>query len=320
MTSDQNRRKFLATAAGAAAFTIVPRHVLGGQGVVAPSDKITLAHIGTGTEGLREMLDLIAIPEIQIVAVCDPNQHASGYRDWSKSGLRDDPPGHRQTGVEARRRRRGTGRPGGGQGRRGGLLRRRTAGRQVQRLRRLRRLPRNARKGKGPERGQDHDAGPPARRHFHRGHEAGQACDRAQAPLQPLEGSQAGDGYGARDRGRHALHAVGQQRIDGPGDGMDQGRLHRHAAGDSQLDESPGLAAVADAAHGYAAGARKVSTGTCGWGPRRSAPYHPNYTNMVFRGWYDFGGGSMADMGHYSLWTVFNALELARADRASSRC
>ncbi|MEO6675496.1 MAG: hypothetical protein ABIN93_18860 [Ginsengibacter sp.] len=28
---------------------------------------------------------------------------------------------------------------------------------------------------------------------------------------------------------------------------------------------------------------------------------------MVFRGWYDFGGGSMADMGHYSLWTVFNA-------------
>ena len=31
---------------------------------------------------------------------------------------------------------------------------------------------------------------------------------------------------------------------------------------------------------------------------------------MVFRGWYDFGGGSMADMGHYSLWSVFNALQL----------
>ena len=62
MTSDQNRRNFLTAAAGAAAFTIVPRHVLGGQGVVAPSDQITLAHIGTGTEGLREMLDLLAIP------------------------------------------------------------------------------------------------------------------------------------------------------------------------------------------------------------------------------------------------------------------
>jgi hypothetical protein len=39
-------------------------------------------------------------------------------------------------------------------------------------------------------------------------------------------------------------------------------------------------------------------------------PYSPDYTHMLFRGWYHFGGGSMADMGHYSLWTVFNALEL----------
>ena len=34
-------------------------------------------------------------------------------------------------------------------------------------------------------------------------------------------------------------------------------------------------------------------------------PYHPNYTHNVFRGWYDFGGGSIADMGHYSLWPLF---------------
>jgi hypothetical protein len=46
-------------------------------------------------------------------------------------------------------------------------------------------------------------------------------------------------------------------------------------------------------------------------GPEAQRPYHPDYTHMVFRGWYDFGCGSMADMGHYSLWTVFNALELA---------
>jgi hypothetical protein len=45
-------------------------------------------------------------------------------------------------------------------------------------------------------------------------------------------------------------------------------------------------------------------------GPEATRPYSPEYTHMVFRGWYDFGGGSMADMGHYSLWTVFNALEL----------
>src|SRR5450432_1478547 len=33
MNSEQNRRKFLGTAAAAAAFTIVPRHVLGGPGI-----------------------------------------------------------------------------------------------------------------------------------------------------------------------------------------------------------------------------------------------------------------------------------------------
>lgn len=51
-----SRRKFiLAGGAVAAGFTIVPRHVLGGPGFVPPSEKITLAYIGCGTQGLREM-------------------------------------------------------------------------------------------------------------------------------------------------------------------------------------------------------------------------------------------------------------------------
>jgi predicted dehydrogenase len=45
-------------------------------------------------------------------------------------------------------------------------------------------------------------------------------------------------------------------------------------------------------------------------GPALPRPYHPHYTHTVFRGWYDFGGGSMADMGIYSLWPVFTALDL----------
>jgi hypothetical protein len=45
-------------------------------------------------------------------------------------------------------------------------------------------------------------------------------------------------------------------------------------------------------------------------GPEANRDYSPDYTHMMFRGWYDFGGGAMADMGHYSLWTVFNALKL----------
>jgi predicted dehydrogenase len=85
-----NRRKFLGSAAAASmAFTIVPRYVLGGQGFVAPADKITLGYIGCGTQGLREMTSLIADPEIQIVAVCDPNKFTTDYVDWSPNDIRN---------------------------------------------------------------------------------------------------------------------------------------------------------------------------------------------------------------------------------------
>ena len=45
-------------------------------------------------------------------------------------------------------------------------------------------------------------------------------------------------------------------------------------------------------------------------GPSLPRPYHPHYTHAVFRGWYEFGGGAVADMGHYSLWPVFQHFEL----------
>jgi hypothetical protein len=45
-------------------------------------------------------------------------------------------------------------------------------------------------------------------------------------------------------------------------------------------------------------------------GPSLDRPYHPAYTHTNFRSWYEFGGGSIADMGHYSLWPVFQLLSL----------
>ena len=91
MSSDQNRRSFLTTAAGtAAAFTIVPRHVLGGTGFVAPSDKLNVAYIGVGTQGIRELLPMLKNDDIQVVAVCDPNFCTNNYVDWDKHGLRND--------------------------------------------------------------------------------------------------------------------------------------------------------------------------------------------------------------------------------------
>jgi hypothetical protein len=39
-------------------------------------------------------------------------------------------------------------------------------------------------------------------------------------------------------------------------------------------------------------------------------PYHPAYTPVVFRGWYDFGSGALGDMGNYSFFQVWKILKL----------
>src|SRR3954447_12405229 len=88
-SSAVSRRKFIATGGAAAtAFTIVPRHVLGGAGYVAPSEKITLACIGFGTQAIREIGGILARPEVQIVAVCDVEKDGRHYLEWSKNEIR----------------------------------------------------------------------------------------------------------------------------------------------------------------------------------------------------------------------------------------
>ena len=86
-----NRREFIGTAATiAASFSIVPSHVIAGLGKVPPSDQITVANIGCGTQGLREMGGLLLNPQIRVVAVCDSNKYTEDYIDWSPYGIRDD--------------------------------------------------------------------------------------------------------------------------------------------------------------------------------------------------------------------------------------
>ena len=78
-----SRRKFLGQGAAAAmAFSIVPRHVLGGAAFVPPSDKINMAFIGVGSQGLRVMLHFLKEPDVQGVAVCDPNQSSADHPQW----------------------------------------------------------------------------------------------------------------------------------------------------------------------------------------------------------------------------------------------
>jgi hypothetical protein len=83
LNGSMSRRKFLGqTAAAAIGFTIVPRHVLGGTGYVAPSDKVNIAFIGVGAQGLRVMLHFLGEPDVQGVAVCDVNKSAANYPQW----------------------------------------------------------------------------------------------------------------------------------------------------------------------------------------------------------------------------------------------
>lgn len=84
-----SRRGFMGAAASAAAFTIVPRRVLGGPGYIAPSDKINTACIGTGSQGIRVMMEFLKQPEMQIVAVCDVNKESGDYVEWWPNELRD---------------------------------------------------------------------------------------------------------------------------------------------------------------------------------------------------------------------------------------
>src|SRR2546426_3499888 len=75
-----SRRKFVSQgAATAMAFSIVPRHVLGGPGFVPPSDKVNIAFIGVGSQGLRVMLHFLKEPDVQGVAGCDPKKGSAGH-------------------------------------------------------------------------------------------------------------------------------------------------------------------------------------------------------------------------------------------------
>ena len=67
--SKMTRRDFLGAASTtAAAFMIVPRHVIGGPGFVPPSDKLNIACIGVGGKGRS---DTTSVSTENLVAFCD---------------------------------------------------------------------------------------------------------------------------------------------------------------------------------------------------------------------------------------------------------
>jgi len=307
-----SRREFVSlTAAPALAFTIVPRHVLGGKGYIPPSDKITLAYIGVGTQGIRELLPLLAVPQIQVIAVCDPNQKAVGYKDWGKDYLKNE---IRKTVNKP------DWEPGGDNGVAGG----RENGKSIVDLYYANIHPELKYKGCN------------AYADFREMFEKEKSLDAVKIMTPDhLHGLIS---MAAIKRGKHVLvHKPMSNRLVESKKVIDAAKKNPKVITHLIPWDSNGSmeTVMAWLKAGAIGNLQEVHNWTnrpvwpqyptipedkppvpdgFNWdlwlGPEADRPYHPNYTHMVFRGWYDFGGGAMADMGHYSLWTVFNALQL----------
>jgi predicted dehydrogenase len=84
-TTRISRRDFLGGAVAAStAFTVVPRYVLGGAGHTPPSEKVNIAVIGTGGQGLHNIRALFGQADAQIIAVCDVNEESDYSRFYYK--------------------------------------------------------------------------------------------------------------------------------------------------------------------------------------------------------------------------------------------
>lgn len=304
------RRKFIsASATAAAAFTIVPRHVMGGGKYVAPSDTITLAYIGMGTQGIREMLPMLAVPNIRITSICDCNRSAVGYRDWGISYLKD--------GIR-KALNKPEWEPGGDNTIPGG----RENGKAI--VDTYYSTLRPELKYKGCSAYED----------------ARELLDKEKVDAVKIITPDHTHGVfamAAIRRGKHVLvHKPLSNRLTEGKRVIEMARSSKVITHLIPWDANENMDTVMGWINAGAIGTlREVHNWTSrpvwpqytelpkggapvpdgfNWdlwlGPEANRDYSPDYTHMTFRGWYDFGGGSMADMGHYSLWTVFNALQL----------
>jgi predicted dehydrogenase len=299
----------VASGAAAAAFTIVPRHVLGGPGFVAPSEKITLAHIGCGTQGFREIPDLLKAPQIQIVAVCDPVKESHDYLDWSKDGLRTSTAS--LLGKPDWRR----GEPGiaGGRDVAKEIVQTYYAG----------------------QRGSEKFNGCTTYADFRELLE--KEKDVNAVKIMTPDHLHATVAIAAMKKGKHVMmHKPLANRLHEARLVVETARATKVATHFLPASEGANVRAMKAWVDAGAIGTLReihnwsnrpvwqqfptLPTDTppvpqgFEWplwlGPSLDRPYHPNYTHTVFRGWYEFGGGALADMGHYSLWPVFQLFEL----------
>ncbi len=91
--TSNSRRKFIKQGAMASSIFIVPRHVLGGTGYIAPSDRLALAAIGAGGKGASDIKNASVNGREKVVALCDVDFSGSAKKsveNFPKAKLFDD--------------------------------------------------------------------------------------------------------------------------------------------------------------------------------------------------------------------------------------
>ena len=305
-----SRRQFMVVGGVAAtAFTIVPRHVLGGAGVVAPSEKITLACIGFGTQAIREIGGILASPDVQIVAMCDVEKDGVNYLEWGKNEIRDTI----RRLIENPTWREGSNHVPGG----------REVGKEVVETYYAKR------------RGKEQFKGCATYVDFRELLE--KEKDVTAVKVMTPDHTHATISIAALKKGMNVIvHKPLANRLLEARAVIETARAKKIATHFLPASEGAGQKQAVEMIKNGAIGTLReihnwsmrpmwpqyptLPTDTppvpagFDWnlwlGPSLDRPYHPNYTHTNFRGWYEFGGGSIADMGHYSLWPIFQLLDL----------
>jgi hypothetical protein len=313
-----NRRTFLTALGATSAVTIVPRRVLGGQGYVAPSDMILLAQVGCGTQAQRQVnTGLIARPDVQLVAMVDPNRDSQNYVDWDQWGNRrrvrdfigNAEWGATNTGIRAGRE----------------IAREITEAYYQKQNRPARgiRLYEDFREMLEKESDiqgvvnitPDHQHACINVAALRKNKAAishkpvASVLYELRRVLDASKHSRAASHLLAYSNNphRHTLAAWIQSGVIGPVREVHnwtnrpfwpQGMREYHASGPAVPE-------------GF--------NWTLWQGPEPDRPYHPAYTFAVYRGWYAYGAGCLGDMGHYSLWQPYRILGLGVPEFVEAR-
>ncbi|HZS08612.1 MAG TPA: Gfo/Idh/MocA family oxidoreductase [Blastocatellia bacterium] len=306
-----SRRAFTGGAVStAAALTVVPRHVIGGSGRPAPSDKITMACVGVGAQGTRVMMDYLKQPDVQVVAVCDVNKESSNYVEWGQNEMRD-------------KERALLGKSDWGEDWKGA-----TAGREP--AKRLVEAYYAGRTTAGEYKGCATYIDYRELLEKERDLNAVIVCtpDHTHAVIS----------IAAMKKGKHVLcqkpltHSIIEARRIA--EVARETRVATQVTISNQASEATrllcewiqaGAIGPVREVHNWSSrpfwpqGVERPAEGepvpaTLDWdlwlGPAPFRPYHHAYLPFVWRGWYDFGNGALGDMGCYSFDTIFRALKL----------